>query len=180
MHTSEGLSLGEIQAFVEGSGEVQFKGRNREEVYGWVNRTLRQQHYEDLNRSGRGRVRRYAQKMYWQGEEVKPHVYRRQRFQQRYTGKDIALLADVDDAHGTLSGPGDTETFPAGLLQLQQPAIPEFGGDLSGAVVSTAIESRVSRAAHPVSGEATDGGVDRRGEKAGAAGVPRIPAPSTP
>ena len=119
MHTSEGLSLGEIQAFVEGSGEVEFKGRNREEVYGWVNRTLRQQHYEDLKRSGRGWVRRYVQKMtglgraqttrlitmYLRGEEVKPQVYRRQRFQRRYTGKDIALLADVDDAHGTLSGP---------------------------------------------------------------------------
>jgi hypothetical protein len=125
VHTSEALSLEEIQAFVEGSGEVEFKGRNREEVYGWVNRTLRQQHYEDLKRSGRGWVRRYVQKMtglgraqttrlitmYLQGEEVKPQVYRRQRFKRRYTGKDIALLADVDDAHGTLSGPATQKLF---------------------------------------------------------------------
>ena len=125
MHTSEAISLEEIQAFLEGSGEVEFKGRNREEVYGWVNRTLRQQRYEDLKRSGRGWVRRYVQKMtglgraqttrlitmYLRGEEVKPQVYRRQRFKRRYTGKDIALLADVDDAHGTLSGPATQKLF---------------------------------------------------------------------
>src|SRR4029077_15710412 len=29
----------------------------------------------------------------------------------RYTGKDIALLADVDHAHGTLSGPATQKLF---------------------------------------------------------------------
>ena len=125
MHTSEAISLEEIQAFLEGSEEVEFKGRNRDEVYGWVNRTLRQQRYGDLKRSGRGWVRRYVQKMtglgraqttrlitmYLGGEEVKPQVYRRQRCKRRYTGKDIALLADVDDAHGTLSGPATQKLF---------------------------------------------------------------------
>ena len=86
MPTSERLSLEQIQAFLEGSGEVGFKGQNREEVYGWVNRTLRQQRYEGLKRSGRGLVRRYVEKMtglsraqttrlitvYLGGDEVKP------------------------------------------------------------------------------------------------------------
>ena len=58
MQTSERLSLEQIQAFLDGSGEVGFKGQNREEVYGWVNETLRQQRYEGLKRSQRGWVRR--------------------------------------------------------------------------------------------------------------------------
>ena len=119
MQTPQRLSLEQIQAFLEGSGEVGFKGQHRKEVYSWVNQTLRQQRYEDLKRSQRGLVRRYVEKMtglsraqmtrlitmYLQGEEVKLQAYRRRRFERRYTGEDIALLADVDDAHETLSGP---------------------------------------------------------------------------
>jgi transposase InsO family protein len=119
VQTSERLSLEQIQAFLEGSGEVGFKGQNREEVYGWVNQTLRQQRYEELKRSGRGLVRRYVERMtglsraqttrlitvYLGGDEVKPQPYRRRRFPRRYTGEDIALLASLDAAHETLSGP---------------------------------------------------------------------------
>ena len=63
MQPSERLSLEQIQAFLKGSGEVGFKGQNRDEVYGWVNQTLRVQRYEELKRSGRGIVRRYVEKM---------------------------------------------------------------------------------------------------------------------
>src|SRR5664279_2248140 len=86
----ERMSLGQIQAFLDGSGDVGFKGQNREEVYGWVNQTLRQQRYEELKRKERGVVRRYVEKMtglsraqatrlitlYLRGEEVKPQAYR--------------------------------------------------------------------------------------------------------
>ena len=119
MQALERLSLEQIQAFLKGSGEVGFKGQNRDEVYGWVNQTLRVQRYEELKRSGRGIVRRYVEKMtglsraqttrlitmYLGGEEVKPQPYRRRRFPRRYTGEDIALLASLDAAHETLSGP---------------------------------------------------------------------------
>ena len=119
MQASEKLSLEQIQAFLTASDEVRFVGRNREEVYGWVNQTLRQQRYEEWKRSGRGLVRRYLAKMtgmsraqitrlvtlYRQGEEVKPKPYRRHRFAQRYTRQDIELLAEVDEAHEVLSGP---------------------------------------------------------------------------
>ena len=42
---------------------------------------------------------------YQRGEAMQPPAYRRHRFAQRYTREDIALLATVDEAHGTLSGP---------------------------------------------------------------------------
>ena len=119
MQAGEKLSLEQIRALLEASDEVGFKASNREEVYGWVNQLLGQQRYEELKRSSRGLVRRYLEKMtglsraqitrmigmYLGGEEVKPKAYRRHQFPQRYTREDIELLAEVDTAHETLSGP---------------------------------------------------------------------------
>jgi transposase InsO family protein len=119
MKAVEKLSLEQIRAFLEASDAVEFKGRQREEVYGWVNQLLRQLRYQELKRSGRGLVRRYIAKMtglsraqttrllgqYLRGDEVKPKAYRRHRFRQRYTRGDIELLAAIDTAHDTLSGP---------------------------------------------------------------------------
>src|SRR5208283_2403408 len=95
--------------------------------YGWVNQTLRQQGYERLKRRSRGLVRRYMEKMtglsraqttrlitmYLRGEEVKPQAYRRRRFTQIYGREDIALLAGINEAHQTLSGPATKQ-----LIQL--------------------------------------------------------------
>jgi transposase InsO family protein len=119
MQAAEGISLEQIQAFLEASEEVEFKARNKEELYGWVNATLGQLHYRKLKRSARGLVRRYVAKMtglsraqatrlltmYLRGEKVQPKSYRRRRFPQRYTGEDAKLLAWVDEAHDTISGP---------------------------------------------------------------------------
>ena len=88
-------------------------------MYEWVNRTLRQQDYGRLKRSGKGLMRRYIAKMtglsraqsarlircYQGGSEVKPRTYQRHRFANRYTRSDIEVLAAVDEAHETLSGP---------------------------------------------------------------------------
>jgi len=53
----------------------------------------------------RAQVTRLIQR-YEQGEEVKPRTYRRHSFPSRHSGADIKLLAEVDEAHETLSGPG--------------------------------------------------------------------------
>jgi len=129
------LSLEQIQAFLDGSEEMQLEGQNREEVYGWVNQTLRQQQYEGLKRSGRGLVRRYLAKMtglsraqitrlvtrYREGEEVKPKPYRRWRFAQRYTREDIELLAEVDEAHEALSGPATRKILQRAQYDFKEP-----------------------------------------------------------
>ena len=113
------MSLEQIQAFLDGSTEVDFKARNRKELYDWVNQTLQQLHYRKLKRSARGLVRRYLAKMtglsraqvtrllklYLGGETVQPKPYRRYRFPRRYTTQDAVLLAIVDEAHDTISGP---------------------------------------------------------------------------
>jgi transposase InsO family protein len=113
------LSLEEIRAFLKASDEIHFAGRKREEIYAWVNQTLREQNYGEAGRTGRGLVRLYLSKMtglsrsqvtrlithFLQGEEVKPKAYRRHRFPTLYTQSDAELLARVDEAHETLSGP---------------------------------------------------------------------------
>ena len=119
MHEAEKLTLDQIEAFLNASQEIRFEGENREQVYGWVEQVLRQQQYEKQGRKARGLLRRYLEKMtglsraqvtrliarYRASGELQPAHYRRHRFPQRYTRADIELLATVDEAHETLSGP---------------------------------------------------------------------------
>src|SRR5258708_40176234 len=64
MQAPEKLSLEQIRAFLEASEEVvQFADQNREEVYKWVNTTLRQHDYERLGRAAKGLLHRFIEKM---------------------------------------------------------------------------------------------------------------------
>ena len=119
MHEAEKLSLEAIGRFVEASEELRFEGENRQQVYGWVERLLVQQEYAQHGKAARGLVRRYIEKMtgmsraqvtrliarYTATGQVRPTIYRRRRFPGLYTRADIELLASVDEAHETLSGP---------------------------------------------------------------------------
>jgi transposase InsO family protein len=116
---AEKLNLEQIQGFLEASEEVDFEGERREEIYGWMGGVLQFHSYRQQSRRNRGLLRRYAEKLtglsraqvtrligrYLQSGEVKETRYRRHRFAQRYTRADIELLASVDEAHETLSGP---------------------------------------------------------------------------
>jgi len=98
---------------------VQFAGQKREEIYRWVEQTLREQDYQRLGRAGRGLVRQYVGKMtglsraqvtrliriYSQKGAVKAQPYQRHRFAAHYTAADIGLLAYADRMHAGLSGP---------------------------------------------------------------------------
>ena len=119
MHEAEKLSLEAIGRFVEASEELRFEGENRQQVYGWVERLLVQQEYAQHGKAARGLVRRYIEKMtgmsraqvtrliarYTATGQVRPTIYRRRRFPGLYTRADVELLASVDEAHETLSGP---------------------------------------------------------------------------
>ena len=112
-------SLEQIRAFLRGSGEVRFAGQKRGEIYAWVERTLVQHGYENLQRSAKGLVRKYLARMsglgraqvtrliaaYAKTGRVKEPAYKRAKFAARYTSSDVNLLAYVDKAHGNLSGP---------------------------------------------------------------------------
>jgi transposase len=119
MDDGKKLSLEQIRAFLEGSQEVHFQASERGELYEWVEQTLREHGYGGLKRSSKGVVRRYIAKMtglsraqvtrlvgrYQKGGGVQLQRYRRHRFASRYTPADVELLAEVDEAHQSLSGP---------------------------------------------------------------------------
>jgi transposase InsO family protein len=119
VHEAEKLSLQEIETFLLAAKEVRFEASQREEVYGWIERLLCQQEYVRQGRRARGLLRRYIGKMtglsraqltrlvgrYVATGQVGKKATRRHRFPQRYTSADIELLARVDEAHESLSGP---------------------------------------------------------------------------
>ncbi len=119
VHETEKLSLQEIEKFLLAAQEVRFEASQREEVYGWIERLLCQQEYVRQGRRARGLLRRYIGKMTglsraqltrWVGRygatgQVRNKATRRHRFPRHYTSADIELLARVDEAHESLSGP---------------------------------------------------------------------------
>ncbi len=105
--------------FVAASGEIRFESHNRHQVYVWLEQLLLQQDYCQQGKAARGLIRRYIETMtgmsraqvtrligrFTASGRVQLTVYRRRRFPEHYTRTDIELLASVDEAHETLSGP---------------------------------------------------------------------------
>lgn len=118
MKGGEKLSLEKIQALLEATVEVRFKGHRRKETYGWIETTLNEHGYRMQSREGKGVLRKYIGKMtglsrsqltrliskHAPGGEVRETIYRRHRFASTYTRGDIELLAEIDEAHETLNG----------------------------------------------------------------------------
>ena len=119
MENGEHLSLEQMRAFLAGNEEIGFKASNRIELYEWTQQALCAQSYSSLPRRAKGLMKRYIGKVtglsraqvtrligqYAESGIVKSRQGRGQRFSARYTPADIALLAEVDEAHETLSGP---------------------------------------------------------------------------
>lgn len=119
MQNAESLSQGQIQQFLESSGEIDFVGQERAEVYAWVQQVLVSQEFGGMKKKERGRVRAYLEKVTGRSAaqltrlirkyldsgtvEVQPRWQR--RFPTKYTEPDVVLLAGVDRAHECLSGP---------------------------------------------------------------------------
>jgi transposase InsO family protein len=130
MSEAKKLSAEQIRAFLEGSEEHRFRGKRRAEVYEWITRTLRTQEYRKQGKGMRGLLKRYMEKMaglsrtrvtvlvarYMEHSEVKVADYRRHRFVSRFTRADIELLAEVDEAHETLSGPATKKILERELV----------------------------------------------------------------
>jgi transposase InsO family protein len=116
---AEKLSLEEIRRLLEASEAIRFVGVKRAQVYDWIELVLCEQEYGRQGKASRGLLRRYIEKMtglsraqvtrligrYMANGRVGARAYRRHRFAARYTMDDVELLASVDEAHETLSGP---------------------------------------------------------------------------
>jgi len=131
VENGERLSLEQIRAFLKAADEVRFKAGKRGEVYAWISRTLCEQEYWKQSKESKGVLRRYLQKMtglslsqvtrliagYIREWTVREQSYRRNRFANRYTASDIELLAEVDEAHESLSGPATRKILQRELEQ---------------------------------------------------------------
>ena len=126
---------GSDPGFSKSSEGIRFEGESRQPVYHWIEQVLRQQQYAQQGRAARGLLRRYLAKMtglsraqvtrlvarYRAHGELQPIGYRRHRFPQRYTRADIELLATVDAAHESLSGPATRRILQRAYQQYDQP-----------------------------------------------------------
>ena len=97
----------------------------------WTQKTLCAQDYASLRRSGKGLVKRYVEKVtgrsraqvtrlidqYVKSGILQTRRGRGRRFTAHYTAADIALLAEVDEAHETLSGPATRKILYRGYYE---------------------------------------------------------------
>jgi hypothetical protein len=190
MEEVKAMSLDEIRAFVAASEALRFEGRNRREVYRWIQTTLVQQVYHSLGKKDRGVLRDYLRKMtgfsraqvtrliaqYVKTGEVRVAVYRRRKFPSLYTAKDIERLAELDEAHETLSGPATQKILYREYHEFGQDEYERLARISVAHLYNLRKSRNVPAAARGVSTYPAGGGEHRRTAQAGSARPARFPA----
>jgi transposase InsO family protein len=121
MNEAQVRTLEQVRQVVAGTEALQFKAaQDDSERYGWIEAVLRRLDYRRLKRAERGTVLIYLQRLSgysraqvtrlvsrWMSGKALSKNYRRPEhaFARRYTPGDVALLAEVDRAMDTVSGP---------------------------------------------------------------------------
>jgi transposase InsO family protein len=121
MNEAQVRTVEQVRQVLEGTQALQFQAaRDDEGRYAWIDAVLRRLGYRQLARADRGLVLAYLQRLSgysraqvtrlvsrWVSGKplVKNYRVPEHAFARRYTGTDVALLAEVDRAMGTLSGP---------------------------------------------------------------------------
>lgn len=120
LHSQRLQSLDEVRAFLAGVTPLDFEVPSREQAYAWIESSLRQLHYLQLGKTDKGIIRQYLGKVSGFSRaqitrliaQYRKTGYVRDRrgkpanaFKRYYRPEDVALLAEVDALHGTLSGP---------------------------------------------------------------------------
>ena len=121
MNEAQVRTVEQVRQVLEGTQALQFHAADDDEGrYRWIDTVLRRLGYRQLGRSDRGAVLAYLQRLSgysraqvtrlvsrWTAGKPLVKNYRapEHAFARRYTGADVALLAEVDRAMGTLSGP---------------------------------------------------------------------------
>lgn len=112
-------TLDQVRRFLEGTEVVDFAIKDKQARYAWIQKTLVRFRYRELNKQDKGLISRYLVKVSGYSRQqttrlvtqyrTTGRVRRRQRtvtgFKRKYTQVDIRLLAELDELHGTLSGP---------------------------------------------------------------------------
>lgn len=121
MNEAQVRTVEQVRQVLEGTQALQFRAAEDDEGrYGWIDAVLRRLDYRQLRRTDRGTVLAYLQRLSgysraqvtrlvarWMSGKPLVKNYRtpEHAFARRYTATDVELLAEVDRAMGTLSGP---------------------------------------------------------------------------
>ena len=121
MNEAQVRTLEQVRLVLTGTQALEFRRAEDDQGrYAWIEQVLRRFGYRQLGRADRGVVLAYLQRLSgysraqltrlvsrWVGAKPLVKNYRRPQhaFARRYTAADVALLAEVDRAMGTLSGP---------------------------------------------------------------------------
>jgi len=111
-------TVDEIRAFLAGASGLAFRVEGKDACYDWIRHTLIRFWYLKLGKKEKGLVRRYIEKVTGYSHpqisrliaqfRKTGRIRRSQRtvkgFERKYTVRDIALLAELDELHGGLSG----------------------------------------------------------------------------
>ncbi len=174
MDEAQVRTVEQVRQVLAGTQELQFRAAQDDEGrYGWIESVLRRLGYRQLGRADRGTVLAYLQRLSgysraqvtrlvarWMADKRLAKNYRapEHAFARRYTAADVALLAEVDRAMGTLSGPAT-----ACVLRRQRDVSVRASPSLDGSSLFSDVQHVPQRAVgHAPSGAAV-GGVDARG-----------------
>ena len=120
LDTARLRTIGEVEAFMQGTAAVGFSPPPESERYGWIGRTLNQFSYQGCDRRQRGLLRRFiarvtgysrAQVCRLVSQHRDTHRLKDRRgppavpFAKRYGAAALRCLIEIDRAHNTLSGP---------------------------------------------------------------------------
>lgn len=121
MNEAQVRTLEQVRQVLQGTQALEFRGAADDEGrYAWIESVLRRFDYRHLPRQQRGPVLAYVQRLSgysraqvtrlvsrWSAGAALVKQYRapEHAFARRYTAADVALLAEVDRAMNTLSGP---------------------------------------------------------------------------
>lgn len=123
-------TLAQVKAFLDGTAEVAFRVPKAER-HRFVERVLKRFGYAQHGRADKGVLLRYLERMTGlsrqqvtrlvqqyrkDGKLSKRQSAPRHGFTHRFTATDVALLAEMDALHGTLSGPATKKLMERALL----------------------------------------------------------------
>jgi len=129
-------TLTQVRAFLDGTQTIEFSLRTQSERYDFIRRTLIRFTYHTLSRPDKGllltflthvsgysriQVKRLAKRWLKDGH-LQPHYNSGNGFTRIYTDADQRLLAELDELHGTLSGPATKKLCERAWRLFKQPA----------------------------------------------------------
>ena len=143
MNDSQIETLEQVRQFLNGAAVMEISISSKTECYQWIQGTRVRFRYLTLGKADRGLIRRYHLQQisgYSRAQIARlikqyqktGRIQRRQRtvkgFSSKYTREDIRLLAQLDELHGTLSGPATKKLCERAWQVFKQAAYQRLAG----------------------------------------------------